>query len=139
MASVIDSGYNRGYSVDISQRTQGYIVSHRYYKSYTYRRNTYARLQMEKFPTNSSIYIKVLEFDVEQTQSGCYDYLYITGIEKSPLKICNSNHSSALNKEFKVQGNKIKLYFIAYDTTQKQGFLIYYKGKCKLYEQYSIA
>lgn len=142
VAIVIDKGqrYEKEDSIDITQRGEGYIVSHSFYKTANYRSFHHtAKLVLENFRINSRIKLMVQEFQID---NDCDDYLDIIGLEQSPLRICQSNYSSALDKEFNVKSGMIMLNFFTNsnkivlwtnrvkDTNNSEpGFLIYYKGE----------
>lgn len=130
MASVIDRGDRGSHSANISQRMEGYIVSHRLYRSFNYRNNINAALVLEILPTNTSFYIRLLDYNVGASSFStvCDDCLYIAG--DTSLKVCGSNYTSLRTwTEVKVQDNKIRFNFTSDRRNSGRGFMIHYKGK----------
>lgn len=131
VASVIDVGQGSKYSIDITQRNKGLIVSHGYYESRVYGHNITSSLMLENLLAKSSINLTVVNFDLGGSES-CSNYLDISGLQQSPMKICQSNYSSSLNREFKVRANKITFHFVSDSSPPGRGFLIQYEGQCKV-------
>lgn len=130
-ASVIDRGRTGSYSIEISQRMEGYIMSHRLYNQSDYRNNINATLVLDHFPTVSSIYIRLLHFDLERSLAdACYDYLEISSLNHSQLKICPYDYLSMRNwTKFQIQDDKMEFHFSSDASRSTKGFLIQYQGK----------
>lgn len=86
---------------------------------------------MVNFPTNSFISIKLIDVDMELAQN-CPDYLVISGLGNSSLRLCSHTSYSLSNwTDIKVRDEEISFHFVSDYTQTGGGFMIHYNGNSK--------
>ena len=130
VAAVIDTDLTIQHrTLDINGQGYGYIVSHKNYGRFQYRRYTNCTLSLRGF-TSSNIVIEAEDWhmEVKRYDWPCYDYLRISTSMNTSVRICERRQFPvALTLSF--ADDEIRLNFYTDHLDQEDGFWLMYRGK----------